>query len=1363
MPFNSSARMGPSEQMPGEDLSFKQLEDRSVAGRGRELSDSTGTGVYGRIVGLGVEALSESVNWKSMLASFSRSVTKWRPDICIAFVVMGKDMKFKWSTHAELLAGGDIPYEDLLPLKAEFLGDRTAVSADSGIKLIAEISAMTGISEFVLFRGGESVSRSLYMYVGCSRNLSEEEESAFSLVNIVFGHLLGHEISATQQAARSMRLAAVVEALANIHDGTVKGGSLNRIADLIQKWLAVDYVAITVEEETGTNLELAGMSETLTSLYDTPQSLKLGGSHLFAGYGLEAVTVSDFGKSGYRPLASGSKWAALIPVDTGASRRMMMILESESQSPFDEAEMKEISLISRAIGTKIALGLSIAEREKRMKLRDLLLEELLLLQREGDPVKIAEEILNFIDTVIHANISVFYILDQSRSMLIPIQSHGIFSEEMLSYSVRIGEGIVGRAISRDKPELIHDAHTDARSVNIPGTPNEPESILSIPIRTIKEDIGVIALHRIGRRTFSGDEMEMAEVIAKQFSAVIERTNSFSELKKTLADLESEKHLRVMLAEYIRSAADERSIAKLADSALELSREICMCGNGMLLLRVRGEQKLHFLAGDRHLREACAPGVSSAGFDSALKNTARLATRTHIIENAVDIDSMEEILGLSGEGAGHPPPVYNMLIHESEEYRGHSVVLVGFDFRTELRKELFRNAVTQELLDFLTIRMTAVGRADETERRLGHLQKMSDFKDSVNREYDTPAIYMTVASAMTEKTGAAFAAVYSIDYERGILAQIASSQSSYQPPKEILMKTVPGLAEKLNGISGTGVIDVNGDESAFHDLFSNKIAVSRLKSVETPDAVILTGFRDIEELNRNIAFISEASEYLEGRIRQLETVYRERQNAGLTGIIDDVGRKIASERNLTRMLDSLASAAGHIIGCEYSLTGVVSSSYIEWNGFFETRIPETIDRLAIKTAESGETIIVNNFTSSQIDSDPNLSQTVRDMLIFPVFKKTEGGIPILVLLLNKFEGRGFTEKDIWILDKLSANIVSSVRNMEMLRKESQLKRNAESVRNELLEILNEMEFPIIKVDASGNIEFANSQAEKLLLPDSDSEELKIIPMLDEKDSLQVVEFIDNLKRGEKFDSTYTFVTPSGTRRFSVSGIPIHGKGKRKGTILMLKQEQAQVAMREGGTAETEEQLSTRHAEIEGIRYSLRRGYIYLVGEQRPDVAYLALSDLSKAGFDILAITRQHPTKLREKYSLNGAEIRWLTQVVGSNNLDPSKLSMITGAVLSFIDRHDNSAVFLDGLEYLLSNNSIVRVIGMIENIMQKAVDRGAVVIVSADRLTFEQKDLAIIEKLFEQLDAGDMKRRYLNADIERFGRDSEDRADSDANR
>ena len=75
-----------------------------------------------------------------------------------------------------------------------------------------------------------------------------------------------------------------------------------------------------------------------------------------------------------------------------------------------------------------------------------------------------------------------YEADESRRELIPVLARSqAYEEEIMSDRPRFGEGITGWAVQNRKPVWANQAHLDPRVVNIPGTPVEPEALITIPL------------------------------------------------------------------------------------------------------------------------------------------------------------------------------------------------------------------------------------------------------------------------------------------------------------------------------------------------------------------------------------------------------------------------------------------------------------------------------------------------------------------------------------------------------------------------------------------------------------------------------------------------------------------------------------------------------------------------------------------------------------------------------------------------------------------------------------------------------------------------------------------------------------------
>lgn len=1315
-----------------------------------------------------VEALTNADDWRTLLSGYSRKLSVQSKDAFAVFVVISRDLQFRWTTHQDRLSeASQRKYEELLPLNADF-GDavKRVRGPTSGINLIDEISMTTGCHEFTLFRGLERGPATLYLYIGSRRKLSQTEQAAFSSVAFIFDSIVKREFAVGEQLAHSARLSAAIELGRQIGDSALAGSFLNKAADTIQKKMGVDYVAVVVLDDGRREIEFAGMSESLTPLYDTPQSIKIANMLLAVIGQKEPLIVSDTENNGYRPLGVGVKWAALIPLETHSKRNAILILESKSISPYDEGELKDIDVVSSLLSDRLSTSISIAEKERKILLRNMLLEELLLLHRESDPVKIADESLSFIESVVPSTISVFYVLNESRTTLIPVTSRGLFAQEMLSFAIPIGEGIVGKAISNDKPELINDAREDLRAINMPGSLNEPESILVIPIKSIKEDIGVITLHRSGRKGYSSEDLDVIHLISRQLSTVMERANSAVEMRKIVSEKETESTLALQLADdFVQSLADE-SPEKLPPRILRRCAETAGCDAGMLFIR-QGSMENYRCVAQRPIHTVRAGAESRAEeLEQLRKECVHLANNVYLLEDSYKVEDACHRFGIRlhrntiGEDPENGKPY--LVIYQADAASGCEAVFVGIGYQLAKSKQLFRGYLLQKLLSFFELRYSRIHDRKIDSDELLKAKKVSYFKDVVYGETDLGRLLEKVPPVTGELTGASLVAIYMANYSVSTFDRVSyiTYNGTAEPPEKMAMNQAGTLVHSLESRKKVVRVDKAEEEIPFASLFTMQLLAGKLSSMDDVDYVVVVGFEKNAETTDVDVLMLELIKTLSQKVRQLTSLNMERHRTGLLNLIDEVARNILKQGDFGRMIDAVASAAGHLVGAEYSLVGVMNASNFEWSGYYETHVPESIEKAAVKTMEKGEELIMNDVSSLEVGPEEYMPTSISDLMIFPVTPKESSLPPVFILLINKLNGQGFNDNDSWILARLSSNILSSIKTIEALKQETLMKKKAELKKVELAELLDGIEGGIIRLNNEGKVAFANSDARKMLNLKHEEVAPKLVDLLSDTDSLQVIDFMDSLKKGDRFEGTYTFTIEGKMKRISVSGKQILDRGRRKGTVLFVRDEGIvrHETQQEGEVL----QVNKKHAEIKNVRFAIRRGFSYVISEEKPQLAFSALQDLMGAGFEAFVLSREHPSKLREKYELDGADLRWLTQVVGNNNLDPSKLSVITSAIISFLEKRDNAVIFIDGLEYLLANNNTIRVIAMLENVMQKVVDNGAVVIASVNRLTFEQKELAMISKMFEELDTAELKRRYLNRGIEEFAGSEFDSSNIDAN-
>lgn len=112
---------------------------------------------------------------------------------------------------------------------------------------------------------------------------------------------------------------------------------------------------------------------------------------------------------------------------------------------------------------------------------------------------------------------------------------------------------------------------------------------------------------------------------------------------------------------------------------------------------------------------------------------------------------------------------------------------------------------------------------------------------------------------------------------------------------------------------------------------------------------------------------------------------------------------------------------------------------------------------------------------------------------------------------------------------------------------------------------------------------------------------------------------------------------------------------------------------------------------------------------------------------LVITRKNPMEVRIDYMIQTTPIIWLTSIPGKENIDPSKLSLLTDMIVNFIEKSQNGVVIVDGIEYLITANDFSRVIRAIDRWSEVVMANSSRLVISATPKAFEPKELALLER------------------------------------
>jgi uncharacterized protein YlzI (FlbEa/FlbD family) len=158
-----------------------------------------------------------------------------------------------------------------------------------------------------------------------------------------------------------------------------------------------------------------------------------------------------------------------------------------------------------------------------------------------------------------------------------------------------------------------------------------------------------------------------------------------------------------------------------------------------------------------------------------------------------------------------------------------------------------------------------------------------------------------------------------------------------------------------------------------------------------------------------------------------------------------------------------------------------------------------------------------------------------------------------------------------------------------------------------------------------------------------------------------------------------------------------------------------------------------------KYNLAAGKSYVVEESPPDISFDAFVNIISTSSEDnpvkvvgLAISRQHPDLIKQKYGLETTPIYWLATRAGQDVISPTNLGILTHTMVQFIEANPSCVLLLDGLEYLVSNNDFNKVLRVIDQVNDHISQSTAVLILPVDPRAFDTKELALLERNLEKL-------------------------------
>lgn len=104
-------------------------------------------------------------------------------------------------------------------------------------------------------------------------------------------------------------------------------------------------------------------------------------------------------------------------------------------------------------------------------------------------------------------------------------------EQMSCWRAPLNVGVSGWVVTHNEAQLVNDMLADPRGALVPGTEWVPQASIIAPLTVGGSVIGVLAVDRMGGRTFAESELEPARLFANMAAIAIQNARTYEELER----------------------------------------------------------------------------------------------------------------------------------------------------------------------------------------------------------------------------------------------------------------------------------------------------------------------------------------------------------------------------------------------------------------------------------------------------------------------------------------------------------------------------------------------------------------------------------------------------------------------------------------------------------------------------------------------------------------------------------------------------------------------------------------------------------------------------------------------------------------
>ena len=118
-----------------------------------------------------------------------------------------------------------------------------------------------------------------------------------------------------------------------------------------------------------------------------------------------------------------------------------------------------------------------------------------------DHTAVFEQIADVLKSLVDYDCIDISLVDEARNELVTIFAQDAYADQIMEFRVPLDQGVSGWVVRHKQAQLVNDMYADPRVVQIPGTGQEPQASILVPLMFIDKVLGVLIIDRLGGRIF----------------------------------------------------------------------------------------------------------------------------------------------------------------------------------------------------------------------------------------------------------------------------------------------------------------------------------------------------------------------------------------------------------------------------------------------------------------------------------------------------------------------------------------------------------------------------------------------------------------------------------------------------------------------------------------------------------------------------------------------------------------------------------------------------------------------------------------------------------------------------------------------